>query len=84
MNPTMNNGMEQKKEVNPLKDLAKAVLTRACLDSLGHITNSSYCGTTEKSILMDTAKRFFDPQKNQKPSFLLIRRSKMNFFGEFA
>ena len=61
MNPTMNHELEQRKEVNPLKDLAKAVITRACLDSLGHITNSSYCGTTEKSILMDTAKRFFDP-----------------------
>lgn len=61
MNISMNHGIEQKKEDNPLKDLAKAVLTRACLDSLGHITNSSYCGETEKSILMDTATRFFDP-----------------------
>ena len=61
MNKTMNHELEQRKEVNPLKDLAKAVITRACLDSLGHITNSSYCGLTEKSILMDTAKRFFDP-----------------------
>ncbi len=61
MKPKMNYELEQKKELNPFKELAKAVITRACLDSLGHITNSSYCGLTEKSILMDTAKRFFDP-----------------------
>ena len=61
MNATMNHELEQRKEVNPLKDLAKAVITRAGLDSLGHITNSSYCGTTEKSKLMATEKRVFDP-----------------------
>ena len=61
MKPTMNYELEQRKELNPFKELAKAVITRACLDSLGHITNSSYCGKTEKTILIDKAKRFFDP-----------------------
>ena len=61
MNPTMNHELEQRKEVNPLKDLAKAVITRACLDSLGCITDSNYGGNTEKNILVDKAKRFFDP-----------------------
>jgi len=30
MNATMNHELEQRKEANPLKDLAKAVITRAC------------------------------------------------------
>jgi|TARA_B100000424_G_scaffold235205_1_gene199436 hypothetical protein len=62
MKPTMNHGIERRKELDPLKELAKAVITRACLDSLGHITNSSYCGKAEKSILIDTAKNFFNPR----------------------
>ena len=41
MKPTMNYELEQRKAVNPLKDLAKAVITRACLDSLGCITDSN-------------------------------------------
>lgn len=51
---------EENKNIASHKLLARAVLNRAFLDSLGHLTNSSYCGKAEKQRLQDSAKFFID------------------------
>ena len=47
------------------KDLAKAVLTRAFLDSVGHLGSHASIGIGEMEILQDQAKDFINPSKRQ-------------------
>ena len=47
------------------KDLAKAVLTRAFQDSIGHLGGYSSIGHNEMGLLQDQAKNFIDPSKKQ-------------------
>jgi hypothetical protein len=47
------------------KDLAKAVLLRAFLDSVGHLGSHGAIGHNEMGILQDQAKDFINPNKKQ-------------------
>jgi len=51
---------ENSKNLASTKLLARAVLGRAFMDAVGHITNSSYCGATERSLLKKDSIRFID------------------------
>jgi|TARA_Y100000310_G_scaffold280393_1_gene300098 hypothetical protein len=45
--------------------LAKAVIHRAFMDSFGKFANTGYCGRSERSTLVDSAKNWFiDKRKN--------------------
>ena len=50
-------------EDSGLKKLAKAVLTRAFLDSVGHIGNRGNIGNGELSLLRDQANNFINSSK---------------------
>ena len=47
------------------KDLAKAILLRAFLDSVGHLGGHSAIGHNEIDILPNQAKDFINPNKKQ-------------------
>jgi len=47
------------------KDLAKAVLLRAFLDSVGHLGSHGAIGHNEMGMLQDQAKAFINPNKKQ-------------------
>jgi len=47
------------------KDLAKAILLRAFLDSVGHLGGHSAIGYNDIGILQDQAKNFINPNKKQ-------------------
>ena len=47
------------------KDLAKAVLLRAFLDSVGHLGSHGAIGHNEMGLLQDQAKNFINPNKKQ-------------------
>ena len=47
------------------KDLAKAVLLRAFLDSVGHLGSNGAIGKSEMELLQDQAKNFINPNKKQ-------------------
>ena len=47
------------------KDLAKAVLLRAFLDSVGHLGSHGAIGNSEMEMLQDQAKNFIDSSKKQ-------------------
>ena len=47
------------------KDLAKAILTRAFLDSVGKLGSHGAIGHNEMGILPDQAKDFINPNKKQ-------------------
>ena len=47
------------------KDLAKAVLLRAFLDSVGHIGSHGAICKSEIEMLQDQAKNFINPNKKQ-------------------
>ena len=47
------------------KDLAKAVLLRAFLDSVGHLGSHGAMGKSEIKVLQDQAKNFINPNKKQ-------------------
>jgi len=47
------------------KDLAKAILTRAFLDSVGNLGGHGAIGHNEMGILSDQAKNFINPNKQQ-------------------
>ena len=47
------------------KDLAKAVLLRAFLDSVGHLGSHGAIGNSEMEMLQDQAKAFINPNKKQ-------------------
>ena len=47
------------------KDLAKAILTRAFLDSIGHIGGYGAIGHNDMGRLQDQAKDFINPNKKQ-------------------
>ena len=47
------------------KDLAKAILSRAFQDSVGHIGSHGAIGHNEPGILQDQAKNFINPNKEQ-------------------
>ena len=47
------------------KDLAKAVLLRAFLDSVGHIGSHGSIGHNRAGLLQDQAKDFINPNKKQ-------------------
>ena len=47
------------------KDLAKAVLLRAFLDSVGHLGSYGAIGHNRGGLLQDQAKNFINPNKRQ-------------------
>ena len=47
------------------KNLAKAILLRAFLDSVGHIGSHGSIGHNKDGLLQDQAKNFIDPNKKQ-------------------
>ena len=47
------------------KDLAKAVLLRAFLDSVGHLGSNGSIGKSEMKVLQSQAKNFINPNKKQ-------------------
>jgi len=47
------------------KDLARAVLLRAFLDSVGHLGSHASIGIGEMEMLQDQAKNFINPNKKQ-------------------
>ena len=47
------------------KDLAKAVLLRAFLDSVGHLGSHGAIGKSEMEMLQSQAKTFINPNKKQ-------------------
>ena len=47
------------------KDLAKAVLLRAFLDSVGHLGSHGAIGKSEIEMLQSQAKTFINPNKKQ-------------------
>jgi hypothetical protein len=47
------------------KELAKAILTRAFLDSVGNLGGHGAIGHNEMGILSDQAKNFINPNKKQ-------------------
>ena len=47
------------------KDLAKAILTRAFLDSVGNLGGHGAIGYNDIGILQDQAKNFINPNKKQ-------------------
>ena len=47
------------------KDLAKAVLLRAFLDSVGHLGSNGAIGKSEMGLLQDQAKTFINSNKKQ-------------------
>ena len=47
------------------KDLAKAILLRAFLDSVGHLGSNAAMGIGEMEMLKDQAKDFINPNKRQ-------------------
>ena len=48
-----------------MKELAKAVLLRAFLDSVGHLGSHGAIGHNEMGMLKGQAKDFIDPSKKQ-------------------
>ena len=47
------------------KDLAKAVLLRAFLDSVGHLGSHGAIGNSEMEMLQDQAKNFINPNRER-------------------
>ena len=62
------------------KDLAKAVLLRAFLDSVGHIGSHGAICKSEIEMLQDQAKNFINPNKKQFKKFETLPRCVDLFF----
>ena len=69
----------KKKNFNPKSEMYSLEPTVSSI----HWSNKNYMSSSS-IVTTVTQKDFLTLKKCQKPSFLLIRRSKMNFFGEFA